>query len=855
MSKRMLIDATHPEETRVAVVDGTRLEDFDFEVAAKSRLKGNIYLARVTRVEPSLQAAFVEYGGNRHGFLAFSEIHPDYYRIPVADREKLIAEHKAAQADREIDEDEAGSGDDVIVPEEPADTSGEEDDVGDTDDDAEVDAPEDDGELNGRNVDDVAADAAEDSAPRRAALLRQYKIQEVIKRRQIMLVQVVKEERGNKGAALTTYLSLAGRYCVLMPNTARGGGVSRKITDGSDRRRLKKIVQELEIPDGMAVIVRTAGSGRTKAEIKRDYEYLMRLWGEIRETTLNSTAPCLIHEEGNLIKRSMRDLYARDIDEVIVEGEEGYKSAKAFMRQLMPSHAKRVHQYKDLKVSLFHSHQVESQINQIYSPTVQLKSGGYIVLNPTEALVSIDVNSGRSTRERHIEETALKTNLEAAEQIARQLRLRDLAGLIVIDFIDMEEPRANGQVERRLKEAMKSDRARTQIGRISHFGLLELSRQRLRPSILETSVEVCPTCAGSGHIRATDSTALQVLRLIEEEAMHEHANELIVHVPSAVAFYILNQKRRRLTDLEDKFDLQVELRPDDGLIPPDYRMERVVYGDDGERLTERVATPESEVREDSEGDKRKRKSRRRRSRPRREDARDEVPLEADEAAEAPAEAEFEAADEDQEEPTKKKRRRRGKRGGRRRSREDAMAGAESPPAQEAEGAEAPSHEAPVTREPSPAEAELAAAPAEDAERKPARRRRRKPKAAEPELESADTGGPSPAAEPDGGDLVPAEPAAKPARRRTRAPRSRPGADAPADQSADAPEVPAAAVAPESSIVAEAGPETADESASGGNGGGDTGGNGAPAGTPAAQPPADEDTPKSRRRGWWQKLME
>ncbi|MFI4988992.1 MAG: ribonuclease E/G, partial [Alphaproteobacteria bacterium] len=537
MAMRMLIDAAHPEETRVAVLKGNRLEDFDFETATKKQLKGNIYLAKVTRVEPSLQAAFVDYGGNRHGFLAFNEVHPDYYRIPIADREALI-EQDRAYAERSAEGNGAEGSD-------------------------------------GEEVETVGGDDIEEVAPRRFRAPRHYKIQEVIKRRQIMLVQVVKEERGNKGAALTTYLSLAGRYCVLMPNTPRGGGISRKITNLKDRRRLKSILEEFEVPDGMSVIVRTAGMERSKAEIKRDLEYLMRLWDEIRELTLKSTAPALIYEEANLIKRAIRDLYDRDIDEIQVEGEEGYRAAKEFMRVLTPSHAKRVHSYKDEVIPLFQRFQVESQIDLIYSPTVQLKSGGYIVLTPTEALVSIDVNSGRSTKERNIEETALRTNLEASEEIARQVRLRDLAGLVVIDFIDMEEPRNNASVERRLKEAMRIDRARIQIGRISPFGLLELSRQRLRPSLIEATMLHCVQCGGSGWVRSTESTVLHVLRGLEEEGIRGRSAELRLTIPTPVALYILNQKRISLADLERRYGFTVFIDTDDSLVPPAFRLERV----------------------------------------------------------------------------------------------------------------------------------------------------------------------------------------------------------------------------------------------------------------------------------------
>ncbi|MFA7429162.1 MAG: Rne/Rng family ribonuclease [Rhodospirillaceae bacterium] len=532
MAKRMLIDATHPEETRVVVVNGTRLEQLDVETSTKKQLKGNVYLAKIIRVEPSLQAAFVDYGGNRHGFLAFSEIHPDYYQIPVADRQALMAE----QAENGADDD---------------------------DDDSD-------------GVETVGGDEAEDMAPRaRNRNIRNYKIQEVIKRRQIMLVQVVKEERGNKGAALTTYLSLAGRYCVLMPNTGKGGGVSRKITNVQDRRRLKEIMADLDVSPSMAVILRTAGQERSKVEIKRDYDYLTRTWTQIRDTTLQSRAPALIHEEANLIKRAIRDIYSSDIEEVLVDGDEGYRAAKDFMKVMTPSHAKKVQPYRDGVMPLFHRYQVDSQLDAMHSPTVQLKSGGYVVINQTEALVAIDVNSGRSTKERHIEETAIKTNLEAADEIARQLRLRDLAGLIVIDFIDMEESRNNAQVERRLKDALKQDRARIQMGRISHFGLLELSRQRLRPSLMETSFETCPHCAGAGMVRSVESASMHILRVIEEEGVRRRSTEITVFVATSVALYILNNKRSALADIEARHGFQVFLRGDDSLIPPDYRMDRV----------------------------------------------------------------------------------------------------------------------------------------------------------------------------------------------------------------------------------------------------------------------------------------
>jgi ribonuclease E len=593
----MLIDATHAEETRVVVVSGTRLEEFDVETSTKKQIKGNIYLAKVVRVEPSLQAAFVDYGGGRHGFLAFNEIHPDYFQIPVADRQALIAEQHevirqssvAADFDDDAEEEAPVAVEPMVVesaggavptdePRNQPDYSGEPADGQAHDHDHDIDVVHGDAGDDAHDQEDGEhAPQGEEAAagrPRRRSL-RSYKIQEVIKRRQILLVQVVKEERGNKGAALTTYLSLAGRYCVLMPNTARGGGVSRKITSVTDRKRLKTIVNELDIPPGMAVIVRTAGSERTKPEIKRDYEYLLRLWDSVRDLTLQSTAPALVYEEANLIKRSIRDLYSRDIDEVHVEGEEGYRLAKDFMRMLTPSHARKVQLYRDPIMPLFHKYQVEAQLDAMHSPVVQLKSGGYLVINQTEALVAIDVNSGRSTKERHIEETAVKTNLEAADEAARQLRLRDLAGLIVIDFIDMEETRNNHTVERRLKEAMRFDRARIQLGRISPFGLLELSRQRLRPSLMETSFLPCPHCNGTGMVRSVESASMHVLRAIEEEGARRRSCEITVTVHPDVALYILNQKRSELGHIESRYGFRVYLMSDDSLVPPALRMERI----------------------------------------------------------------------------------------------------------------------------------------------------------------------------------------------------------------------------------------------------------------------------------------
>ena len=592
MGSKMLIDATHAEETRVVVVRGTRIEEFDFESAARRQLKGNIYLAKVTRVEPSLQAAFIEYGGNRHGFLAFSEIHPDYYQIPVADRQALLREQEEEDAANHDDDDDNGHGGHGSKSrrgrrEEPLNADGQEPSLseaavsdpepegnGNNGDEANIaPAPQVEhgmpGELgNGvevvdedpesQKIESIGAEDAMEEVPQRKHRTprRHYKIQEVIKRRQIILVQVVKEERGNKGAALTTYLSLAGRYCVLMPNTARGGGISRKITDSGDRRRLKEVARDIEIPQGMGLIVRTAGAQRTKTEIKRDYDYLIRMWESVRDLTLSSQAPALVYEEGSLIKRAIRDLYTKDVDEVQVEGEAAYREAKDFMKMLMPSHAKNVKLYKDTR-PLFSRHQVESQLDSLYSPTVTLPSGGYMVMNQTEALVSVDINSGKATREHNIEDTALKTNLEASDEIARQLRLRDLAGLVVIDFIDMEENRNNRSVERRLKEAMKHDRARIQVGRISHFGLLEMSRQRLRPGLLEGSSRTCPHCEGRGIVRSVSSCGLSVLRAIEEHLIARKAENLTVKCHREVASYILNEKRDNLLSIETAYGISI----------------------------------------------------------------------------------------------------------------------------------------------------------------------------------------------------------------------------------------------------------------------------------------------------------
>ena len=600
MTKRLLIDARQSEETRVVLLSGTRIEDFDYETENRKQLKGNVYLARVTRVEPSLQAAFVEYGGNRQGFLAFSEIHPDYYRIPIEDREALMAAERATNDSEDGDEDSD-------------------------------DAPE---TVGGEDADE------EDIRPRRQ--VRKYKIQEVVSRKQIMLVQVVKEERGNKGAALTTYLSLAGRYCVLMPNSTRRGGVSRKITNAADRKRLKTIVGGLDVQDGTAVIVRTAGAKRTKPEISRDYAYLSKLWDDIRTKTLESQAPSLIHEEGDLVKRSIRDLYTSEVDEVLVEGEEGYKEARSQMKMLIPSHVKRVQKYDD-PLPIFQRYQVEQQMDTIHSPQVTLKSGGYLVINQTEALVAIDVNSGRSTRERNIEETALKTNLEAADELARQLRLRDLSGLIVVDFIDMEENRNQQAVERRMKDAMRNDRARIQIGSISHFGLLEMSRQRLRISFNESITSTCPHCEGTGRVRSVETAALQMLRVIEEEAMKGAMDELHISMNRDVALYILNHKRDAISSLEERFGLRIVILAGDSLIATEHEVERVGWQGKKARRPEKPAARDKAA-----------------SRDRDEDDEDE-----DEDDEAVAAADGETAETEDDQP---KRRKRGRRGGRRRRR-------------------------------------------------------------------------------------------------------------------------------------------------------------------------------------------
>ena len=860
MTMRMLIDARHPEETRVAVVKGNRIEEFDFESAERRQLKGNIYLAKVTRVEPSLQAAFVDYGGNRHGFLAFSEIHPDYYQIPKEDREALLreeAEHAAEEAALR-----AAEGDDDIL-DGHHDDDGQDHDRPDADleddGDGEAPAPE---SAGGNGHDDHAA---EDLRRRRMALRRRYKIQDVIHRRQVLLVQVVKEERGNKGAALTTYLSLAGRYCVLMPNTTHGGGISRKISNASDRKRLKTIMAELALPPSMGCIVRTAGLQRTKTEIKRDFDYLARLWDEIRENTLKSQAPALINEDSDLIKRAIRDIYNRDIDEVIVEGERGYKQARDFMKLLMPSHAKKVKAYADA-VPLYQRYGVEDQLEAMYHPVVQLKSGGYLVINPTEALVSIDINSGRSTREHGIEQTAVATNLEAAQEIARQLRLRDMAGLVVIDFIDMESNSNVRKVEKAMKAALANDRARIQVGRISQFGLLEMSRQRLRTGVLEASTRECPHCEGTGLVRTASSAGLSALRMLEEEAAKGRGSQLTLRASQEAAFYVLNRKRGELGEVEERYGVMIDVQSDGQLEgarmtvessgpPPAFRpkFEPIVDDEpdfDIDEMDDEAEEEEAEAREEREereergdGDGRRgRRSRRRRGR--RGGRRDEA-----EQGEGAAEGEAETGEEDEagdESPANsaesredregnRRRRRRGRRGGRRRQEEEAVSGEEGGSA-DAEAAQADTVDADA-----PAEVAVEAEGAADAAPKKPRRRPSKAKAAEA-VETLE----APAAPVVDAPAVEEAVAEKPKRTR----KKKVEADAPAEPV----EAPAPAPAPVAEEEAPAKPKRtrkkkveADVEAAA---------DPAPAEAKAEEAPAaDPDAPaEPPRRGWWQRTF-
>ncbi|WP_133489577.1 Rne/Rng family ribonuclease [Aliiroseovarius marinus] len=984
MAKKMLIDATHAEETRVVVVDGNKVEEFDFESENKRQLAGNIYLAKVTRVEPSLQAAFVDYGGNRHGFLAFSEIHPDYYQIPVADREALLEEERAyaeamaaeddkpktrrrrrsrsrskaeetksddAVATKEIDQsasgmdvidlddggsdtDEGHSPMDLVAEtpvEEPVDDAAVEaasdaaeapvadaeatseeaapeveaaeeavaetadaeeapaadadeaiaDDAGDDSDDEDdedepLEASEKDDQIE-RVADD---DSTEEIRPRRKPRPKRYKIQEVIKVRQILLVQVVKEERGNKGAALTTYLSLAGRYCVLMPNTARGGGISRKITNASDRKKLKEIAAEIDVPKGAGLIVRTAGAKRTKTEIKRDYEYLQRLWEQIRELTLESIAPAKIYEEGNLIKRTIRDLYSREIDEVFVEGEAGYRVAKDFMKMIMPSHAKNVKHYQD-PMPLFARYQVESYLSGMFNPTVQLKSGGYIVIGVTEALVAIDVNSGRATKEGSIEETALKTNLEAAEEVARQLRLRDLAGLIVIDFIDMDERRNNTAVEKRMKDKLKTDRARIQVGRISGFGLMEMSRQRLRPGMIEATTQPCNHCHGTGLIRSDDNLALNILRQLEEEGVRRRSREVLVKAPVGIVNFLMNNKREHIAQIEARYGMSVRIEADPFLISPDYTIEKfktatrvvpdaapVVSVDasimaDIDDVEEAEVISEETPEAEGEDKPKKRRRRRRRRRGRGGDDQQEngqtengeaekAASEGDTDAEAASDAE-EAPNEAAEEATEEKPKRKRATRSRKKKADEVAADAEGTDAvaTEAVDAEAPAEEekpkkparkrrtskAKAEEEAKAAEADTSEAAEEAkpeaseevAEEKPKRKRAsraKKPKAEEAPVEAE--------AEAKAED-APAE-EEKP-KKTTRKRTTRKKAEPVAEEAAPAPaEVAPAesAPAPVEVAVAEA-PAVAAEPA--------------PEPTPVAEVASDEP-PKPKRKGWW-----
>ena len=861
MSKKMLIDATHAEETRVVVVDGNKVEEFDFESEKKRQLSGNIYLAKVTRVEPSLQAAFVDYGGNRHGFLAFSEIHPDYYQIPVADREALIAEEMAiAQAEAEEDEKpkrrrrrkpkaEAAVTEDetttkeVEAPSEDAETPAEtaEGQAAETSEDAaaietpaeisamdvvdlETESETDTGLVEDADTEDKPADASEKDEsieavadddtteeirrPRKQRA-RRYKIQEVIKVRQILLVQVVKEERGNKGAALTTYLSLAGRYCVLMPNTARGGGISRKITNAADRKKLKAIAGEIEVPKGAGLIVRTAGAKRTKTEIKRDYEYLQRLWEQIRELTLKSTAPAKIYEEGNLIKRSIRDLYSREIDEVWVEGDGGFRTAKEFMKMIMPSHAKNVKHYTDA-MPLFARYQVESYLAGMFNPTVQLKSGGYIVIGVTEALVAIDVNSGKATKEGSIEDTALKTNLEASDEVARQLRLRDLAGLIVIDYIDMEERKNNLAVEKRFKDRLKTDRARIQVGRISGFGLLEMSRQRLRPGMLEASTQPCPSCHGTGLIRSDDSVGLTILRQLEEEGVRRRSREVLVKAPVSIINFLMNMKREHIAQIEARYGMAVRLEADPHLVSPDFSVEKFKTQTRKVEVSAPVVSVDASLMAEIE-----------------EEMAEEAAIEAEaaEVLEAPEVAEGE------EQPKKKRRRRRrrrGKGGGEGQGEEGQNQDAKS-----AEG-EGDAHAAEAT-EGADVEASPETVDGEATEEKPKRRRRSRKKKEDAPAGGAEAEAASAEVEADQTETAAADEAAaeeapteeKPKRRRTRRKKIVVD-DAPEAENAPAPSVEAEPVS-ESEPAPQPTPEPVMAEA------------------PSEPEPGAE---KPRKRGWW-----
>ena len=863
MAKQMLIDATHPEETRVVVVDGTKVEEFDFESLNKRQLAGNIYLAKVTRVEPSLQAAFVDYGGNRHGFLAFSEIHPDYYQIPVADREALLREERELALADEAEEEakpkrarrtrrrkstdtkaEGMAGDAVTT---GAVTSpngmevvdlGDEDDITDAADRADEDDHDHDADTGNGDGDDGAQaaetvnddDAEEDIRPARKPRLRKYKIQEVVKVRQIMLVQVVKEERGNKGAALTTYLSLAGRYCVLMPNTARGGGISRKITNVADRKKLKEIAQEIDVPQGAGLIIRTAGSQRTKTEIKRDCEYLQRQWEQIRELTLKSIAPAPIYEEGDLIHRTIRDLYNRDIEEVLVEGDAGYRHAKDFMKMIMPSHAKNVKHYTD-PTPLFAKYKVEGYLADMFNPTVQLRSGGYIVIGITEALVAVDVNSGRATKEGSIEDTALKTNLEAAEEVARQVRLRDLAGLIVIDFIDMDERRNNLAVEKRLKDKLKTDRARIQVGRISTFGLLEMSRQRLRPGMLEATTQPCKHCHGTGLIRSDDSLALSILRQLEEEGGKARAKEVKVIAPVGIVNYLMNDKRDYLVAIELRYGMSIRIEADPAMVSPDFKLERFktatrkitavapVISMDASLMDDLVE--DADIAEDEDEDH------------------DTVAVPAAAAApvSVPASAPEGEGEGDDDQPRKKRRRRRGGRGRRKKNGETgAETGDDSAmvDGDEDEGEDdSDQPDQPVQAPAAEAEPETVTPPAPEAE-PAAKPKRRAPSRSRKTAETATPEAQAPAVEAEAEVEAVAEakapkPPAKPRSRSRAKPKAEPVAEASADAVTEAVAEPAPAPEPAPAAAPEPAPAAAPEAAA-----------------------ADPAPAKPRRSGWWSK---
>ncbi len=889
MTTRMLIDARHREETRVAVVKGNRIEEFDFESAERKQLKGNIYLAKVTRVEPSLQAAFVDYGGNRHGFLAFSEIHPDYYQIPKEDREALLreeAEHAAEEAALRAELDDEDDHDDH-------EDDGDHADDHHDDEDGEGDAP---ARPKKSTVND---DQVEALRQRRQNLRRRYKIQDVIHRRQVLLVQIVKEERGNKGAALTTYLSLAGRYCVLMPNTSHGGGISRKISNASDRKRLKTIMAEMQLPSTMGCIVRTAGLQRTKTEIKRDFDYLARLWDGIREKTLHSSAPALIYGDSDLIKRAIRDIYNREIEEVIVEGEEGYRQAKDFMRLLMPAHARRVKQYADA-VPLFQRAHVEDQLAAMYNPVVQLKSGGYLVINPTEALVSIDINSGRSTREHNIEQTATATNLEAAQEIARQLRLRDMAGLVVIDFIDMDNNSNVRKVEKAMKEALKNDRARIQVGRISSFGLMEMSRQRLRTGVLEASTRPCPHCEGTGLVRTASSSGLSALRLIEDEAARGRGSILTLRASQEAAVYVLNRKRADIAEIEDRYGVTVEIIPDreeegarmtveasgpppayapkiDMLLPveedEDDLVDEIEEEEEDEVEEEATEAPRPrESRDEGDGNGRKRRRRRRGRRNRGEgegteqaegeehaddaeqDGAEQDTTDAEEPAEDDAAESIDATEAEPREGGRRRRGRRGRRGGRRgegAANDTAEAATDAASDDDASDAPLPIVEPIEAGDAAPVTTPLAVAEAEASDAPKTRRRPRARKAAPVASDVVETPvveeAPAPVA-PVAEVEAEAEAPAKPKRVRKKA-APKVAAEPAAKEVAPVAEAEAEAPAKPKRVRKKAAPKVAAEPVA----------EEAPAAEPApAEEPAAADaegaTGETPRRGWWQRTF-